>query len=302
MIDVSKKFNTLRYARAEGSLFARAEIVKRVINNDVPKGDVMQVARTAGIMAAKKTSELMVFCHPIPLDWVEVTVEPQNKLIHVQAEIRSVWKTGVEMEALTAVSAALLNIYDMLKPLDDELYLGEIRLVEKSGGWSDYRESKAQKIQCAVLVISDSTFSGERTDTSGKALVDFLQGQGFRVPVYDILPDDRKTIESKLTELADSGKPDMIFTTGGSGLGPKDVTPEATLAVIDRELPGVAEALRSYGKDRTPYAMLARQVCGIRNNTLIINLPGSKTGALQSIQSLFPGLTHALHMVRGEGH
>ncbi|MBN2410649.1 bifunctional molybdenum cofactor biosynthesis protein MoaC/MoaB [candidate division KSB1 bacterium] len=302
MIDVSKKFNTLRYARAEGFLFARPEIVQRVIDNNVPKGDVIQVARAAGILAAKKTAELMVFCHPIPLDWVEVTVEPQNDRIRVLAEIRTVWKTGVEMEALTAVSAALLNIYDMLKPLDDDLHLGDIRLVEKSGGWSDYREPEAQNIRCGVLVISDSTFAGQRTDSSGKALVTFLQQQGFRVPVYDVLPDDRGKIESKLTELADSDKLDMIFTAGGSGLGPKDITPEATLAVIDKEIPGIAEALRSYGKDRTPYAMLSRQVCGKRKNTLIINLPGSEKGAMQSIQSLFPGLTHALLMIRGEGH
>ena len=302
MIDVSNKFDTLRYARAEGSLFAHPEIVQRIINNDVPKGDVIQVARAAGIMAAKKTADWMVFCHPIPLDWVEVTVEPQTDSIHVQAEIRTVWKTGVEMEAMTAVSAALLNIYDMLKPLDENLRIGNIQLVEKSGGWSDFKESEPQKIRCGVMVISDSTFAGDRTDSSGKALIDFLQQQGFQVPVYDILPDNQNTIQSKLIELADSGKLDIIFTTGGSGLGPKDVTPEATLAVIDKEVPGITEALRKYGKDRTPFAMLARQVCGMRKNTLIINLPGSTKGALQSIQSLFPGLTHALHMIRGEGH
>ena len=133
MIDVSPKFHTLRYALAEGFLYGTPEVVKRVFDKTVPKGDVMEVARAAGIMAAKRCSDLIVFCHPIPLDWVEVSLQEHEKGIRVTAEVRSVWKTGVEVEAITAVTGALLNAYDMLKPLDQNLSFGEVRVVNKRG-------------------------------------------------------------------------------------------------------------------------------------------------------------------------
>ncbi len=138
MIDVSPKFSSLRYALAEGFLHGRPEVLKRVFDRTVPKGDVIEVARAAGISAAKRCSDLIVFCHPIPLDWVEVHLEAHEQGIRVTAEVRSVWKTGVEVEAITAVTGALLNAYDMLKPLDDALSFGGIRVVRKKGGKSDF--------------------------------------------------------------------------------------------------------------------------------------------------------------------
>jgi len=302
MIDVSGKFNTLRYAQAEGKLFAPPEVIERVIARTVPKGDVMEIARGAGIQAAKRASEWFVFCHVIPLDWAEVEVVPQQDHLLVRAEVRTVWKTGVEMEALAAVSAALLNAYDMLKPLTETLEIGEIRLVKKKGGKSDFRDVFAHPLQAAVLVISDSTYAGEREDKSGKVIREFLSHQPVEVVHYEVLPDDERRIAERLRQLADEEKLDLIFTTGGTGLGPKDRTPEATRQVISYEVPGIAEAMRHYGKERTPFAMLSREVVGVRGNTLIINLPGSSKGARESLQALFPGLLHAFPMMWGGGH
>ncbi|HQU73239.1 MAG TPA: cyclic pyranopterin monophosphate synthase MoaC [Calditrichia bacterium] len=137
MIDVSHKSNTLRYARAEGLLTATAGIIERVRQGTVPKGDVLAVARAMGISAGKRCADWMVFCHNIPLDWIDLRFEVGDTRITVIAEARTLWKTGVEMEVLTAVSNALLNMYDMLKPLTDELEIGPIRVVEKRGGKSD---------------------------------------------------------------------------------------------------------------------------------------------------------------------
>ncbi len=302
MIDVSKKFNTLRSARAEGVLFASPETVRRVKRDEVPKGNVFEVARAAGIAAAKQTASWIVFCHPIPVDWIEVQLSADGNALKAVAEVKSVWKTGVEMEALTAVAAALLNAYDMLKPLDDSLHIGEIRLVKKKGGKSDFVNRFENPLQAAVLVISDSTFAGTREDKSGKIIRDFLLAQDLQVPVYEVLPDDRERIARRLRKLADDGGIDLIVTTGGTGLGPKDVTPEATKEVIEREAPGIAEAIRRHGKDRTPYAMLSREVVGVRGRTLIVNLPGSSRGARESLDALFPGLLHAFPMLWGGGH
>ena len=302
MIDVSTKFNTLRYARSEGKIYAKPETISIVKEGRVPKGDVFDVARCSGILAAKKTADWMVLCHPIPLDWIEVSTSAEKNFLKVQAEVKSIWKTGVEMEAITAVSAALLNIYDMLKPLDDSLKITDIQVVEKKGGKSDYTDSFLGPLKAGVLVISDSTFAGTRKDKSGKIISEILKNHSIKVEVYDILPDIQDRISKRLIELVDQNKLDLIFTTGGTGFGPKDITPEATRTVIERDAPGIAEAIRRHGKDRTPYAMLSREVCGVRNKSIIINLPGSSAGAKESMEALFPGLLHIFPMMRGKGH
>ena len=302
MIDVSPKTNSLRYALAEGYLYGRPEVLQRIFDKTVPKGDVTEVARAAGILAAKKCSELIVFCHPIPLDWIEVFFERHEKGLRVTAEVRSVWKTGVEVEAITAVTGALLNAYDMLKPLDDALSFGEIRVVRKKGGKSDFTGKQPAPVKAAILVISDSTFRGERHDGSGPLIKDFLRLQHIEPSIYDVLPDERELIAARIRQLADEGTVQLIFTTGGTGLGPRDVTPEATEDVLDKKIPGIAEAIRKHGKDRTPFAMLSRGEAGLRKNCLIVNLPGSSKGAIESLQALFPGLLHAYPMMAGEGH
>ena len=302
MIDVSPKFKTLRYAKAQGVFFAQPEIIQRIAESSVPKGDVRQVARAAGIIAAKRTADTIVFCHPIPLDVVEVSFELNESSMTVTAEVKSVWKTGVEMEALTAVTAALMNTYDMLKPLSDDLSFGDIRLLKKRGGKSHFKDEFEHPLKAAVLVISDSTFTGDREDKSGKIIQKFLEEQPVDVAFYEVLPDDETVISGRLKSLADSGEYHLIFTTGGTGLGPKDLTPEATRSVIQKEIPGIAEAIRSHGKDRTPYAMLSRELVGLRGGSLIVNLPGSSKGAEESMHALFPGILHAFHMMWGGGH
>jgi cyclic pyranopterin phosphate synthase len=302
MIDVSPKFNSLRYAKAEGYLYGNPDALARVADRTVPKGDVLEVARAAGILAAKRCSDMIVFCHPIPLDWVEVNFEVEPEHIRVIAEVRSVWKTGVEVEAITAVTGALLNAYDMLKPLDTELSFGGIRVMKKRGGKSDFADTFSKPVQAAVLVLSDSTHAGTRKDKSGLIIKEFLKDQPVEISIYEVLPDDRKLIAERLIALADKKKMQLIFTTGGTGLGPRDVTPEATLDVLERTVPGIVEAIRKHGRDRTPFAMLSRGEAGVRGDCVIINLPGSSKGAQESLQALFPGLLHIFPMMRGKGH
>jgi molybdenum cofactor biosynthesis protein MoaC len=302
VIDVSPKFNTLRYAMAKGYLKAPEAVINRVKEKSVPKGDVLEVARAAGISAAKRTSDWLVFCHPIPLDWVELSFDISSGSITVTSEVKSIWKTGVEMEAITAVSAALLNMYDMLKPLTDDLTIGEIKLEKKKGGKSDFSDDFGRDITAAVLVISDSTFAGKREDKSGKVIRQFLESKSVDVKVYEVLPDDEDKISGRLIELVDRENIDLVVTTGGTGLGPKDLTPEAARKVIEKEVPGIAEAIRKHGKERTPYAMLSRELAGIRNKSIILTLPGSSKGAQESMEALFPGLLHAYPMIWGGGH
>jgi len=302
LIDVSGKFNTLRYAKAQGILKTSPTIIELIKNRQVPKGDVLEIARGAGISAAKRTADWVVFCHPIPLDWVDLSYQIGETEITVTAEVRTIWKTGVEMEAITAVSAALINMYDMLKPLTREITVGEISLVEKKGGKSDYQDVLARPLVSAVLVISDSTYQGKREDKSGKIIQKFLSQHGLETKFYELLPDNQAMISQRLKELVDNEKVDLIISTGGTGLGPKDVTPEATQAVIEKQIPGIEETIRRHGKERTPFAMLSREVAGLRGQAVIITLPGSSKGAKESMEALFPGLLHSFPMIWGGGH
>ncbi len=302
MIDVSAKFNTLRTAKAQGTLYTSPETIKRIKENSVPKGNVLEVARAAGIMAGKSTSKLIVFCHTIPVDQIEIEFELGTDSLTATASAKTVWKTGIEIEAITAVTVALLNALDMLKPLDSQLRISEIEVIHKKGGKGDFTDTFEQALKAAVLVISDSTYAGTRKDKSGQIIKSFLEKRGIEVPIYDVLPDNQNQITNRVKTLADKDQMNLIFTTGGTGFGPKDMTPESTAGLLDKQAPGIAEAIRKHGKDRTPFAMLSRELAGVRGETMIINLPGSSKGAQESLEALFPGLLHVFPMMWGGGH
>jgi molybdenum cofactor synthesis domain-containing protein len=205
------------------------------------------------------------------------------------------------MEALAAASGAALTLYDMLKPIDDTMEITRIALVEKTGGKSDAKRLPAG-LTAAVVVVSDSVSAGKGEDRSGRLLRDRLAELNLAVGPVRVIPDERARIERLLVELADRRGIDLILTTGGTGAGPRDVTPEATAAVIERRLPGVEEAFRSYGQDRLPTAMLSRGIAGLRGRTLIVNFPGAPRAAADGMHALFPAILHAFRMMRGEGH
>jgi molybdopterin adenylyltransferase len=152
-------------------------------------------------------------------------------------------------------------------------------------------------IQFGILTLSDRSSSGERADTSGPALADLIRAQNWSVAKQAILPDDESAIRATLIEWADSGEVNVILTTGGTGFAPRDITPEATRAVIERDTPGLAELMRAESSRKTPHAMLSRAVAGIRGQTLIVNLPGNPKGALENLQTILPVLPHAIQLL-----
>lgn len=302
MRDVSSKSSSLRVATARAEVRVSPATIGLLRSGQLPKGDPLPVARIAAIQAAKKTSELIPFCHPVDIEHAECTFEVAVDRIEVTARVTAIHKTGVEMEALTAASVAALTIYDMIKMVDETSEILAVRLLDKKGGKSDHRKALTRPVRAGVLVISDSVVAGSRTDESGRRLADRLKQQGLDVLEVHAVADDRASIESVLKGWADDNRFDIICTTGGTGLGPRDVTPEATLAVLDREAPGVAEVIRRYGQSRIPTAMLSRGVAGLRGNTLIVNLPGSVRGVEEGLDALLPGLLHAFSMIDGGGH
>jgi len=155
-------------------------------------------------------------------------------------------------------------------------------------------------LKFGILTVSDRSARGERPDASGPALIKFVQAQGWRVLRQGVVPDEAALISQTLVEWADSGEVDIILTTGGTGFALRDITPEATLAVIDRQAPGLAEAMRQASMQVTPHAMLSRAAAGIRQRTLIVNLPGSPKAAVENLQVVLPVLPHAVQLLQDD--
>ena len=154
--------------------------------------------------------------------------------------------------------------------------------------------------RAVILTISDRGFRGEREDKSGPAVQEILAKAGFSIAHFEVLPDDQGMIEEQLRHFADQSLLDLVVTTGGTGVSPQDVTPDATLAVIDRQVPGMGEVMRAASLAKTPHAMLSRAVAGIRGQTLIVNLPGSVKGAIENLKVILPALQHALEKIQGD--
>lgn len=301
MININHKDSTLRYAKARGKLVMSPSTVQLIRDDKIKKGNVPETARIAGIEGAKRTSDWVIFAHPIPIDGIEIHSELLEDGLEITAEVQTVWKTGVEVEALTAVNRALLNALDMLKPHDSGLIITDIRVLEKKGGKNDFKDTFDEPLSAAILVISDSTFEGKRKDKSGKIIRELLNDQQVHVKDYDVLPDKVEKIRRRVDQLVTEGV-QLIITTGGTGFGPRDVTPEAVRPLIEKSAPGIAEHIRTYGTQRIPYAMLSREVAGIAGGSLILTLPGSSNGARESIHALFPGVLHIFRMMWGGGH
>ncbi len=302
MKDVSTKPHTLRTAAASSSLRCQPATIEAIRAGTVPKGDPLGVARVAGILAAKNTGLIIPFCHPVPVDHAGIELTLDQDSIRIVSEVKAVWKTGVEMEALVAASVAALTLYDMLKPIDGTLVIGPTELLRKTGGKSDAATNVKRTLTACVLVASDSRSKGGGVDRSGSIIAERLGGLGISVLERTVVPDDPARIARELIRMCDVASADLILTTGGTGVGPRDSTPEATLKVVEKTLPGVSESLRSYGRERVPAAMISRGVAGVRGTSLIINLPGSPGAVTESLDLLFPWILHTFDVIRGEGH
>jgi len=302
MFDVGDKPDTLRIATARAIVKVSAETVSLIMKGKSPKGDIVDAARISATMGAKRTWDLLPYCHPIPIDHVKVDVSIKTESIEVDVQVKTTWKTGVEMESLTGASIAALTIYDMLKPVDETLAIESIKLLSKSGGLKDFYEKYDKPLSAVVIVISDSVSKGERSDKSGKLAVERLKESGFEVVDYRVIPDDPSQIESSLVRGCDELKADLVLTSGGTGLGPRDTTPESTRKVLENEIIGISEALRMHGQRRTPLSMLSRGAAGVRGKSVVVNLPGSAKAVSESLDALLRCILHASKMLGGHGH
>lgn len=298
MKDISDKITTLRVAVAEAFLQIDAGILASVDGGrKTDKGDAIEVSRVAGAMAAKKTWETIPFCHPIPITYANVDYWHEPDGIRLQATVKTMAATGVEIEALTAASTAALTLYDMLKPHAPSdtgvIEIRSIHLVSKSGGKSDFKARlQGLSLRVAVVVVSEAVKSGEKSDEAAKNVLAQLQKHATVEQIgYEIIGEDPAELRSTLETLLAKGV-DLLITLGGTGLTAKDQTADVLEPMLDKTIPGIMEFARSHGLDRSPRAMLSRSLAGTIGETLILAIPGSKNGAKESCEALFPGVLH----------
>ncbi|MBW0161870.1 MAG: bifunctional molybdenum cofactor biosynthesis protein MoaC/MoaB [Sediminibacterium sp. Gen4] len=302
MVDITSKSNTLRQAIAIATVtVSKQETIDAILGKKVPKGDVFEFSRAAGLLAIKKTSDVIPDCHPLPIEYAAIKHEVDGLNILITVEVHTIYKTGVEVEAMHGASVTALTMYDMLKPLDKGVEISNIKLVQKSGGKSDKSGMDRSAINCAVIVCSDTVSAGKQEDVSGKTVMKRLEKWDVSIAHYEIIPDDRDQIQHLVKKFSAEGCK-LILLSGGTGLSPRDITPEAVAPLIDRPIPGIMETARQYGQQRTPFAMLSRGVAGFVNDSLVITLPGSVKGVAETMDALFPQILHVFKVVDGSRH
>ncbi len=302
MVNITGKSNTLRQAIASAILKVSKQATIDAINEKkVPKGDVFEFSRAAGLLAIKKTSDVIPDCHPLPVEYAAITHRIEGLNVIINVEVHTIYKTGVEVEAMHGASITALTMYDMLKPIDKGIEISTIKLEQKKGGKTDFKDQATDNLKCAVIVCSDSVFKRTKEDSAGKSVASKLEKQNIIVSHTEIIPDDFHLIQQRAKQLSDE-QYNLVLFVGGTGLSPRDVTPDAIAPLLEREIPGIMEAERSYGQQRTPYAMLSRGVAGFIKHTLIITLPGSTKGAGETVDALFPYLLHVFRVAKGMRH
>jgi|ETNmetMinimDraft_20_1059909.scaffolds.fasta_scaffold03338_2 molybdenum cofactor biosynthesis protein MoaC len=299
MVDVTEKIPSVRIARAEGIITLRADTINLIQNEAMPKGNVLTAAKVAGIQAAKKTWDMIPMCHQLNLSFVDLEFELDREQIMIRSIVKTRESTGVEMEALTAVSTAALTIYDMCKAVDKSMTISAVKLVEKIGGKSDHAIEYRPRV--GIITMSDSISARKSEDKSGPILVKGFTDSGCKGDHQKVLPDGSEELLPTIEAWIQDGV-ELIITTGGTGLGPRDLTIQMVENNFDSKLPGIEQALHAYGRGKVKTAMLSRLTAGVVKGTIVVCLPGSTGAAKDALQVLIPTIFHSFHMMKGEKH
>ena len=301
MVNITHKSNSLREAIAIATItVSKQETIDAVKNKTVPKGDVFEFSRAAGLLAIKKTSDVIPDCHPLPVEFAAIKHTVEGLKIIITVEVHTIYKTGVEVEAMHGAAITALTMYDMLKPLDKGVEISNIKLENKKGGKTDFTQ-QAANLKAVVIVCSDSVSKKEKEDTAGIKVAEKLRAHKIDVMAQETIADDFELIQQKAKQYAASECNLLVFV-GGTGVSPRDVTPDAIKPMLTREIDGIMETARNYGQQRMPYAMLSRGVCGFIDKTLVLTLPGSPKGAAETIDALFPYILHVFKIAAGMRH
>ncbi|MBP9777589.1 MAG: bifunctional molybdenum cofactor biosynthesis protein MoaC/MoaB [Rickettsiaceae bacterium] len=324
MIDVANKLVTYRMAIAQGKIVVGKDAFIHIREKTLPKGDAVALAELAGINGAKSACNTIPLCHPLNLNKVQIKIDYiGSDSILVYCMVSAEAKTGVEMEALAGVQAALLAIYDITKMIEPALLITDIKLLYKIGGksgkWINPNGipeelnsiintkstlNQLANISVVTVTISDtiSNCNTKDRDLSGFNLNHKLESNGAVLQDYSVVSDDPELIKEQLLSKINLYKPELLITTGGTGLSQRDNTYGVLQSICDNNIPGISEYMRQQGAKFTKYSWLSRSFAGIINDTLVICLPGSPKAVNQCMDSLLDLLPHAIKIIKGAKH
>lgn len=292
MEDITANLTILREDTAKAVVrVSQQETIISVIENRVPKGNVLEMAKVAGLFGVKNTALNLPNSHPQPIEFTGIEYEIQDLEINISVKVKSVCKSDLEMEALHGASIVALTIYDMLKPIDKGISIEQIKIEEKAE--KPKKESPIQNpIKTAVVVCSSAVANGIKPDAAGQAILKKLRTQPTQITSYILIPDSLEEIRALAIRLSSENQ--LVIFCGGTGLSKSDVTPEALEPLLEKRIPGIEEAMRSYGQSQTPFAMFSRSLAGKIGECMVLAVPGSTRGAMESMEAIFPHILHTL--------
>ena len=317
MINIGNKNISYRRACVVGSIYVGQEVFNLIKKKKIEKGDPLLLAEIAGINAAKNTSNLLLLCHQINIEnvFLNIVMDDKTYIINIYCIVFAHSKTGVEMEAMCGVSMALLTIYDLTKKLNPFIFIKNIKLLFKDGGENGLILGSINNvpihlqkfffdiggvfdnISVVLITISDRASIGRYKDISGQVLADFFCIRNANVLECLIVPDDRGMLYSTLKSIIKKYSPNLILTSGGTGLAKRDITSDVVLSLSDKFIPGIGEFLRIGGANYSAASWLSSSVAGICDKSLIVSLPGNPLAVCEGLSMLDDVLLHAINIV-----
>lgn len=308
MKDISHRQSTLQTAQAMAIVFCKAETVAHVAEQQLQGGMLFDMARAAGFLAAKLSPQFLPQTLVPNLEGVDLSfgflheLKDEEQLpglegssgIFIQSTVRSIGRINIEMEALSAASIAALHIYESLKAKDQALEIGKISLIKQK----EKHKKNEDTLTCAILVCGSDIASGQRADKTGQWIKERLTAENTNIVAYELVSDNKTEIQNQVLQWV-AQDIDFIFTTGGTGLGPKDLTVSAITEILERHADGITSAMRHFGEARTPMTMMGLLAAGIIKDSLVLTLPGSSNGARESLDALLPTLFHTRKILKG---
>lgn len=297
MKDISMRNSNVKYAKASGELLLDKFTIGLIKENKIKAGNVMETAKNCGLIGGKFAANSIIHAHNSPIDYVNTEVQINEESLLVTSIVKSIGKSGVESNAVASVTNALLNAFDMTRCLCKTAKITNIQLIESIGKSKDFNRKRKESLKACLLIVSDVKFNGSKKENSSQLIIDFLKKQQINVEVSKILQEDEVVLKNEIEDLI-KNKFQLILLAGSSSLNSKGVASKVAKEMCDRNLPGISEAIRKFGKDRTPFSMFSDEYCGVKGDTILLNIPGNSSGAIESLSAIFPGFLKAYSMMK----
>ncbi|MEH6705117.1 MAG: molybdenum cofactor synthesis domain-containing protein [Galbibacter orientalis] len=294
MKDISNEIKTACVSVAEINIELHEELIPLYTK------EVFASIKGGVQLAVKNAFSILPEVYPTIIDAIEVLDTLEGTCLKFTVTVKAIHKDNLDSEAMLGASVAAIILSKMLETTHAGVAIGAVKILKSKSALQGFKRMFPSNLKAAVIVCSDTISEGKKEDKAGKAIIEKLKESSVEVSHYEVIPDEKDSIAEKALELSKTNN--LLIYTGGTGLSFRDVTPEALAPLLERNIPGIEEAIRSYGQERMPFAMLSRSVAGTIGNCLVLALPGSTNGARESMDAIFPHVLHVFKILRGQSH